>query len=399
MTRGNGRVQRVLLTAVVTALAAAGSGAQSRDTAVAWRVAPQPVFRIGGAEAMDTAAQFARFSGAVRVSDGRVAVLTSDETRWFDATGKHLYTSSRRGRGPGETQQATAIVRMRGDTVAIEQRRPLKWVLFAPSGRFAREEVSDDAKYRTLRRWGECLERFLPDLSRIACARIDTGASNPNPPPGLFHNYTRFTRVSRNLDSVFSLGRDMGFEQYVLSTGRGQVAFVRHPFHAQSWFTAGGIPMRIAIATNPEYAIEIWRPDGVLERTLTRAGARRAPTAKEQADASAFAAAPPRLGPPRPDAPDRAKLFDQMPVPALLPAVTDLAIAPGGEVLVGREGHLPGQSTTLIDVFNRAGNFIGVLRLPARFLITDVGADYILGRRLDQDDAIVVEVYRLIKGA
>ena len=39
-----------------------------------------------------------------------------------------------------------------------------------------------------------------------------------------------------------------------------------------------------------------------------------------------------------------------------------------------------------------------ILRLPPRFKMLDVGADYVLGRRLDENDAVVIEVYRLIKG-
>jgi hypothetical protein len=399
MTGGNGRMHRVLLTAVVAALAVSSLRAQSRDTVVAWRIAPQPIFRVGGSDATDTVAQFSRFPAALRVSDGRVVVLEGDETRWFDASGKYLYTSSRRGRGPGEIQYATGIVRMTGDSIAIEQRRPMKRVVIAPSGRFAREEIVDDQKYRGLRRWAECVEQFLPDLSRLACVRFDTTTPRPaDPGPGLLRDSTQFVRVSVGLDTVVALGRDMGLEQFGVAAG-GRTQFFMHPFHARSFVAAGGTPLRIAIASNPDYRIQIWRPDGVLERTLTRANARRAPTAKEKADATAAMTAAPRLGPPRPGAADRAKLMEQVPVPTQLAAVTDLAVAPGGEVLVGREGQLPGQPSTIIDVFNRAGSFIGILRLPPRFKLLDVGTDYVLGRRLDDDDVAVIEVYRLIKGA
>jgi hypothetical protein len=389
----------------LAAAASVGASAQGRDTVVAWRVAAQPIFKVGGADALDTASQFNQVMGAVRLSDGRVVVLEADAARYFDAKGAFLHAGSRRGRGPGETQYATSIVRLPGDTVVVEQRgRPLKRVYIGSNGRFAREDVLDEATYRAMRRWAECLDIMLPDLSRVGCVRIDTSAAGRaaarSPGPGLLHTWTRYIRVPRSLDSAYALGRDMGFEQYGVDVG-GQTRFLMHPFHTRSFIAAGGTPMRIAIATNPEYEIEIWRPDGVLDRTLRRANARRAPSAKENAAAAAATSVSPRLGPQRPGAvqADRAELIKQVPVPTLLAAVTDLAVASTGEVLVGREGHLPGQPTTIIDIFNRAGNYIGILRLPPRFKILDVGTDYVLGRRLDENDAAVIEVYRLIKGA
>ena len=368
-------------------------GAQRADTTVAWRVGPDPIFRAGGADAMDSVAQFTRVTGAVRLSTGHVVVLHGDETRWFDPSGKYLRTSTRRGRGPGETQYATGIVRMPGDTVAIEQRRPLKRVLIGPDGKVARDEAADDAKFRGLRRWAECREYVLPDLSRVACERIDAVTSRaPDPGPGLLRNYTRFVRVSRGLDSAIALGRDIGIEQFGLNLGGRSTTFIVHPFHARSYLAAGGSPWRIVIATNPEYDVEVWRPDGQLERTLRRPNARRAPTVMEREGAI------PALE--RRARNDRAladRIVASVPTPALLPAVTDLAVSDAGEILVGREGFLPSQPATIVDVFSRNGVYLGILRLPPRFRIHAVGADYVLGVRLDEDDVPSVEVLRLNK--
>jgi len=47
------------------------------------------------------------------------------------------------------------------------------------------------------------------------------------------------------------------------------------------------------------------------------------------------------------------------------------------------------------DVFDRSGRWLGELALPPRTRLLDVGRDYLLGVRLDDDDVPHVEVYRL----
>lgn len=368
-------------------------GAQER---VAWRASAQPIFSIGGAMATDTVAQFVRPDAAVRLSDGRVVVLESDQTRWFDATGKYLSTSTRRGRGPGETQYATSMIRLAGDTVVTEQRRPLKRIFIAPSGKVAREETPDDARYRSLGRWAECLDRMLPDLGRLGCLRVDSAPPRADPGPGLLRQYTRFVHVPRDLSAVHALGRDMGLEQFGVTVG-DRTRYLMHPFHTRSFAAAGGTPMRIAIATNPEYEVELWTPEGRLERTLKRENARRAPTARESEAAAAVLATSRMLGPQRDDPAEKARILGAVEVPRLLAAVADLAIASTGHVLVGREGHLPTQAATIIDVFDPAGRYLGILRLPQRFRMLDVGADYILGMRFDENDVVSIEAYKLAK--
>jgi hypothetical protein len=351
--------------------------------------------RVGGAEAADTASQFVRVEGATRLADGRIVVLTQDETRWFDAQGKYLATSTRKGRGPGETQFAYGMVKLPGDTLAVWQPRPLKAVIVSPAAKVVREEMGVDQKFRAIRRWAECRGYVLADLSQLGCIREDTTPRGPDPGPGLFRGYTRFVRVSRNADSAFHLGRDIGIEQFGVRIDGPRTNFIVHPLHARSYVASGGSPMRIAIATNPEYSVELWRPDGVLERTLTRTNARRAPTKREIDDALPVILKYNARG----DAALASRLVAAVPVPAQIPAVSDLAISPEGEVLVGREGQLPSQQVSIVDVFDRRGTFLGELRLPRRFRMLEVGTDYVLGLRLDDDDVPSIEVYRLIKGA
>jgi hypothetical protein len=47
---------------------------------------------------------------------------------------------------------------------------------------------------------------------------------------------------------------------------------------------------------------------------------------------------------------------------------------------------------------DRTGRMIGTLRFPPRFRILEVGWDYVLDIRLDEDNVQAVEVYCLIIG-
>lgn len=356
-----------------------------------WRVDANPIMRIGGANAGDTLYQLSQVRGAVRLSDGRVVVLEGVELRWYDRSGKHLYTTSRRGGGPGEFRSAQAILRLPGDTVLVVSGRPVKQVFFAPTGKLVREAPVDEPRYYRLRQWAECASLFLPDRSRLACVSLEGAAPAAfDPGPGHLRTFYQVVRVPWSLDSVIPLGRDAGIEQFGLDLGRSHTVFVIHPFHALSYKAAGGTPFRIAIALNPEYRIEIWRPDGVLERTIIRANAQHPPTAEDRA-------AVPRLLAPYAEMTrvpvDR--LLAEVPAPKLLPAIAGLAFAPGGELLVTREGQLPSQRETLVEVLDRKGEQIGTLHLPPRVRILEVGTDYLLGLRFDADDVPSVELYRL----
>lgn len=362
------------------------------DTSSAWRVSTEPILRLGSVSDGDTAQQFSYIVGAARLANGTVVVLegSTTELRWFDAGGRHVRTSRLQGRGPGELPFVLDLVHLAGDTILLDGGRPVKQLFFAPTGEFAREEPLDDVGFRALGRWAECHTYVMPDRSRVVCQRPPGAAPRgPDPGPGLLRFFSQFVRVPWDLSQVDTMGLDGGIEQYGLDVGGSRPYFVVHPFHARSYLAGGGDPLRIAIVTNPQYSIEIWRPGAGLERIIRRVNGRVAPS-QSQLDA-----VPEYLRRYSFDTTHLARVLSDVPVPDSLPAAAGLVYAPGGELLVARESPFFPHDTTHLDVFDAEGRFLGTLSLPPRLLVHEVGIDYILGVRYDDDDVPFVEVYRL----
>ncbi len=63
----------------------------------------EPILDIGVLEG-DRFYQFDQIVGGKRLSDGRIAVANAGslELRYYDAEGKHLFSTGREGGGPGE---------------------------------------------------------------------------------------------------------------------------------------------------------------------------------------------------------------------------------------------------------------------------------------------------------
>ncbi|HEX6041264.1 hypothetical protein, partial [Longimicrobium sp.] len=103
----------------------------------------------------------------------------------------------------------------------------------------------------------------------------------------------------------------------------------------------------------------------------------------------------------RMQADDRSGLqaLDALPLPDALPAFQRLLVDDGGALWVQRPTW-PGTGVRPEwDVFDTEGKMLGTLRLPPRFRVTQVGADFILGVGLDDDDVQQVRMYRLEKPA
>jgi hypothetical protein len=360
-----------------------------RDSA-GWTVAR--VLSIGATDSPDTVYQFARVYGVVRLANGSVVVANNSEARWFDSTGTYTRSGTRQGNGPGEiAYDIIALTRMVGDSVAATEMRggQIKYVVLSPTGDYVREHRVDGQKFAALGQWGECRVTVLTDLSQVRCLRsVEDGARAPNPGPGLLRRHYRLAHVPATLDVRHELGYDIGLEQFGLTIGP-RTHFVVHPFHARSHIAAGGAPPRIAIVTNPDYAIEVWTPGGRLERIIRRTDGRRRPTDAEVAWARAQLTTYARRYEPQ--------VIDQIvngiPTPDSLPAATGLVVGAHGEVLLKRF-HT---DSSVYDVYDSGGAYLAELRLPARFTVFQVDGNYVTGVRFTDDDVPLVEVYRVAR--
>lgn len=358
-----------------------------------WTLAPEPSVRIGALASSDPAYQFSRIHGVLRLSDGRIVVLDGEasEVRWFDAEGNHLYSAGREGAGPGEFNFARWAFRLDGDTVLVEDRPRIKHVFFGPDGTFVREEVLDYAGLGRLGAFEECGGFTLPDRSLVRCVAEEGQPPRvTSPPPGRLRWIGRLVRIPWDLSSVDTLGLYGGIEQWGVSYG-GRTEFAMHPFHSWTRTAVRDDPVRVAVAINPEYSIEIWTPDGRLERIVRREGARRAPTSEEIALARERLAMYARGDDALAD-----RLRSEIPTPDTVPAAGGLHFTETGELLVRRQSWSDeGAEPVRHDVFDATGRWLGEFRHPRGLRIEAIGRDYALMVRRDELDVPYVELYEL----
>ncbi len=369
-----------------------------------WRVDSVPMTVIG-ADENDPQQQWKYLESAARLSDGSVAVAADGSIRLFGADGRFVRLISRSGEGPGEFRHVDALLALPGDTLRANSYFGYQVSWFAPTGELVREERLDRAQLAHFGPWGECTGGLLSDGSRYSCkmdSTIPLSATNrrsvvdangmSSPGPGLLRELRRIWLVTPARDTAYPLGITTGLEQFGVKLEGGREEFVIHPFHSISHFASGGTPLRLAIATNPDYRIELWSMTGRLERIIERPGARIAPPAEEipRARESMSSQLQRYL-----DKATIERVLAQVPTPDSLAAVAGLAMTPSGELLVQREGLLRTQTASVWDVFDVEGRLLGSIRTPGRMRILAAGTDYLLVLRLTEDDGSRVEVYRL----
>ncbi len=113
-------------------------------------VATEPSVSIGVEEG-DEAYMLSQLGGAVRLSDGRIVLANraTDELRYFDASGKYLYTAGRKGEGPGEFREPFYLHVLPGDTVYAGDFRPFRFLVFGPDGKWVRTISLDPMEINT----------------------------------------------------------------------------------------------------------------------------------------------------------------------------------------------------------------------------------------------------------
>lgn len=115
----------------------AGSPRTDGGPAPRWTVGSEALLRIGVVEG-ESPYQLHRVTGAVRLPDGGVAVANagSGEIRFFDASGRFLRASGRRGDGPGEWRGPDRVRLLDGDTLLVLDDRLRREGRVSTDGRF-----------------------------------------------------------------------------------------------------------------------------------------------------------------------------------------------------------------------------------------------------------------------
>jgi hypothetical protein len=140
------RYARVLLLTVICPLAL------SAQRPPIWRLSPTPILQIGVVDG-DSAYMFHNVASALRLPDGRIAVMNegSHQLRLYDATGKLIVSKGRRGGGPGEFFRPGRIYQLGADSLMVYDRGNARFSIHRTNGDFVR--VQPGAPY-SIRREG-----------------------------------------------------------------------------------------------------------------------------------------------------------------------------------------------------------------------------------------------------
>jgi 6-bladed beta-propeller protein len=362
--------------------------------AEALRLASKPTLVIGTQGG--AMYEFARVVGAARLHDGRIVVADggSLSLRFFDSTGTFLKSVGRHGEGPGEFKTLRSFFVMPGDTmIAGDAIGALSY--FTGTGEYIqRRGVAN------------------PPLSvasaglAIALAPLDGSgiravAALPRPRPR--------GAGSRWVDS---------FPVAIVDAGNSDIARIGvHPVGevatsdgaaSQVWFTANAVfagaggPFYIGYGS--EYVIRVYTVQGQLRQIIRRSWT---PVRVTNADIDRYVIEWGKrwIKSTGAEAEAERTSLRKSPFASTIPAFSQFIADRVGRLWV-REAHLadaPGSgalNTTPLaasrwSVFDPNGHWLGDVTMPARFQPRDIGADYVLGSALDEDDVPRVVLYRL----
>jgi len=356
----------------------------------AWELSRQPLADIG-AQAGDPHYELYRVSGAVRLPDGRIVVANSGsgQMRFYDEAGTHLLDAGGEGEGPGEFGFVSWVSRYRGDSIAAYDMRLRRLSVFDSDGQFGRSfpVPGMDGSGR-----GRAHGVFADGTILVAAASMTT----PDDGSEGFRQEEPLYTVSPDGESGDSIHSSPGTESFMYSAGstaRGpSMVFFGPPMFGRSTeYAVHG--NRFYVAANDSYEIRVHGRDGGLQSIV-----RRQHDPIEVTDADIEARREERLG--GNVAPGLGEtmvdVLDATPIRETMPAYDEVTVDRVGNLWV-EEYRRPRETLRRWAVFDARGVWLGTLSVPDRFVILDVGDDYVLGRWTDDLEIEHVQMYELIK--
>jgi hypothetical protein len=350
-----------------------------------WRLSDQPHLDIGTLEGEDHY-QFFRIINAVTLGDGRIVVANSgtNELRFFDSQGAFLFSSGRKGGGPGEFEALWTISALASDSVMAFDRRLRRMSVFAPDGTFARSFMF------TSLAGGASLPMPLgltADGNLVVSERaFGTGETRT----GFTRDSTYYLLVDKNGALIDTLGFFPDSEWYIKTEGEA-IYSSTPPFARSSESAVHGTGFYFG--SSESYEISYYSATGIFERLIRRERPNLDVTAE---DLERY-----RQGIlERTRDPSRRQfwqsMFAEMPVPETMPAYGSMLVDAEGNLWVG-EYRRPGDDQPRWTVFDPDGVMLGVVETPERFRVYEIGSDYVLGRGADELDVQHIQIYGLLK--
>jgi hypothetical protein len=342
-----------------------------------WTLSEAPEVRIGVVEAdrPDSPYQFFRIADALRLTDGRLAVIDegAHELRMYSPEGEHLQTVGREGDGPGELRHPGIMYRLPGDSVLVVDFQRMS--VFAPNGEFVRRSPRLPSRPTGL----------FSDGSMLYLAMAPGDAFEP----GQVREAQTLVRSWMDPPRADTLIHVSGGEVYRATVGGG-LAVYSAPFgktrmvavHDDLIYTGDGSAFEVqAIDHNGEVTRIARRAD--VSRRVTPALI--AQHEEHRVENAGF---------------DRqrevlARLFQEWSYPDEYPAYDRLVVDQDGHLWL-RHYALGSDEPQEWSVIDGDGRWLGEVLMP-RMEVMEIGTDYVLGTTTNELGVEFLTLYRLGK--
>lgn len=346
-----------------------------------WSLSEEPPLSIGVVEG-ESVYQLHRVSGALRLSDGRVAIANSgsNEVRYYDAAGMHLSTVGRTGEGPGEFMRMAGTLPVGGDTILVGDFELRRSTFIDGDGHAVRTVaamnaagvLSDGSIIEQVSRppFGPAT-RSGPTRGEVALVRHTDGAESDTVAvlPG-----------DESLIIVESDGASAGATGYRRPFGLVRITSA----HGAEIFTTDGASGEVRVLDESGDLRRIIRI-GVPERPVT------------SGDVAAWRE---RFFGPIPPGPSRERALKAHEVgdafPSVMPAFRAIRHDRDGNLWL-EEYRVDPASPARWFVIDRTGEWLGEVAVPAGLRVLDIGDDWVLGVARDELDVEHVLMYDLWK--
>jgi hypothetical protein len=353
---------------------------------VGWRLSDEPVLDIGVVEG-DSMYQLDRVSGVLMLDDGRFVVANggSSELRFYDANGRFLSATGRKGGGPGEFEELMWVKKTTGDSLLAYDWRNRRVSVFDTQGNFAR---SFGLRVLDQRGGFPIYAGVFPDGTLLLAT--DMSFAGQQITEGARRDSAIYYRCETDGSVIDTIGVFAGGESYSKKEGDtwmggglvfgkfGQVAIFQGGFYYGSadryeigHYDIGGQLLRIIRLDRPN--LDVTQSD--IDTYVTN----RIESARDDSRRQLYQ-----------------KMFEDMPFP------DDMASY--GQYVVDSEGNLwvadirrPNDDQPRWKVFDPEGALLGTIEIPPRFVVYEIGSDFVLGRWRDDLDVEHIRLYELIK--
>lgn len=349
-----------------------------------WTVADTPSLRLGEVQG-EGPEVFGAIGTALRLSDGRIAVLDQDasEIRIFGPDGSHGATAGGHGEGPGELGRIPGLVDLPGDTLGVWGMMSQRLSRFGRDGSFLDAVTASDLPGMV----GFELRGALGDGRVLVSEGRSFSPEEMERGSGIHRDTLAELLVERDGSVADTLGR------FASGQSAGSPQDVKMVFFARSTHFAVG-DSRIFAGDSERWEVRVW--DDSLRETMRM---RRAHEPVEVPPEAVEAERRERLAQTE-EMPDQFRgMFRQQVENAVanetLPAFVELLVDGTGHLWVRRARLPTEEGPPRWDVFRPDGRWLGTVATPEGLSVRQVGQDFVLGTRTDELGVQRVELYRL----